>query len=57
MRIVVNRRRPQDFAQLSVQIRMSSLQSGAPPIDLVDGEQLAETMKELGLGLRVKTER
>ena len=27
---------------------------GAPPIDLVDGDQLAEKLKELGLG--VKTE-
>ncbi len=27
---------------------------GAPPIDLVDGEQLAEKLKEFGLG--VKTE-
>jgi restriction system protein len=29
---------------------------GAPPVDIVDGEQLAEKMKELGLGIRVKTE-
>ena len=27
---------------------------GAPPIDLVDGDQLADKLKELGLG--VKTE-
>lgn len=25
---------------------------GAPPIDLVDGDQLADKLKELGLGLR-----
>ncbi len=28
---------------------------GAPPIDLVDGDLLAEKMKELGLGVDVKT--
>ena len=29
---------------------------GAPPIDLVDGEQLVEKMKELGLGVKIRTE-
>lgn len=29
---------------------------GAPPIDLVDGEQLAEKMKELRLGVKTRTE-
>lgn len=29
---------------------------GSPPIDLVDGEQLVEKMKELGLGVKVRTE-
>jgi restriction system protein len=29
---------------------------GAPPIDLVDGEQLAEKMKELRLGIRIRIE-
>lgn len=29
---------------------------GAPPVDLVDGELLTEKMKELGLGVKIKTE-
>lgn len=29
---------------------------GSPPIDLVDGEQLVEKMKELGLGIKIKME-
>jgi len=36
--------------------RTEASRDGAPPIDLVDGEQLAEKMKELGLGIRVRTE-
>jgi restriction system protein len=28
---------------------------GAPPIDLIDGSELAEKLKELGLGVRVET--
>ncbi len=28
---------------------------GAPPIDLVDGEQLADKLKELRLGIRTET--
>ena len=27
---------------------------GAPPIDLLDGDQLADKLKELGLGVRVE---
>lgn len=27
---------------------------GAPPIDLVDGEQLADKLKELGLGAKTR---
>ena len=27
---------------------------GTPPIDLIDGGQLAEKLKELGLGLKIK---
>jgi len=27
---------------------------GAPPIDLIDGDTLAEKMKELGLGIRTE---
>jgi restriction system protein len=27
---------------------------GAPPIDLVDGNQLAEKLKNLGLGVRIE---
>jgi restriction system protein len=26
---------------------------GAPPIDLIDGEQLVQRLKELGLGVRI----
>jgi restriction system protein len=29
---------------------------GAPPIDLVDGNELVEKMKELGLGVKIQTE-
>lgn len=29
---------------------------GAPPVDLIDGEQLTDKMKELGLGIKIKTE-
>jgi restriction system protein len=29
---------------------------GAPPIDLIDGEQLVQKLKELGLGVTVKKE-
>jgi restriction system protein len=29
---------------------------GSPPIDLVDGEELTQKMKELGLAVNVKTE-
>jgi len=36
--------------------RAEASRDGAPPIDLVDGEQLAEKMKELNLGIRVRTE-
>lgn len=36
--------------------RIEASRDGAPPIDLIDGEQLAEKMKELSLGVRVKTE-
>jgi restriction system protein len=36
--------------------RTEASRDGAPPIDLVDGEQLAEKMKELGLGIRIRTE-
>jgi restriction system protein len=28
---------------------------GAPPIDLIDGTELAEKLRELGLGVRVET--
>ncbi len=27
---------------------------GAPPIDLIDGEQLVQRLKELGLGVKIK---
>jgi len=35
--------------------KQEASRDGAPPIDLVDGEQLVEKMRELGLGVRVKT--
>lgn len=28
---------------------------GAPPIDLIDGNQLADKLKALGLGVRIET--
>ena len=34
--------------------RKEALRDGAPPIDLIDGEMLAEKLKELGLGLHVE---
>lgn len=36
--------------------RHEASRDGAPPIDLVEGIELAEKMKELGMGVRVKTE-
>jgi restriction system protein len=36
--------------------KIEASRDGAPQIDLVDGEQLAEKMKELGLGVTVRTE-
>lgn len=36
--------------------RTEASRDGAPPIDLVDGAQLVEKMKELGLGTHIKTE-
>jgi restriction system protein len=36
--------------------RQEATRDGAPPIDLVDGEELAEKMKELRLGVKVKRE-
>lgn len=35
--------------------KMEASRDGAPPVDLVDGELLAEKMKELGLGVKVTT--
>jgi len=32
--------------------RQEAVRDGAPPIDLLDGEQLAQKMKELGLGVK-----
>jgi restriction system protein len=34
--------------------KKEATRDGAPPIDLVDGEQLVEKLKELGLGVEVK---
>jgi restriction system protein len=36
--------------------KTEATRDGSPPIDLVDGEQLVEKMKELGLGVKIKTE-
>ena len=36
--------------------KLEASRDGAPPIDLVDGEQLVEKMKELGLGVKIKLE-
>lgn len=36
--------------------RQEAIRDGAPPIDLVDGDELVEKIKEFGLGVRVKTE-
>ncbi len=36
--------------------RQEAIRDGAPPIDLIDGEELVEKMKELGLGTKVKTQ-
>jgi len=35
--------------------KIEATRDGAPPIDLVDGEQLLDKLKELGLGIAVKT--
>jgi restriction system protein len=32
-----------------------AVREGAPPIDLVDGDQLAEKLKDLGLGIKTET--
>ena len=32
-----------------------AIRDGAPPIDLVDGDQLMDKLKELGLGVKTKT--
>lgn len=36
--------------------RQEASRDGAPPIDLIDGNGLAEKMKDLGMGLSVRTE-
>ena len=33
---------------------MEATRDGAPPIDLVDNEQLIDKLKELGLGVKVE---
>jgi restriction system protein len=35
--------------------KIEATRDGAPPIDLVDGEQLIDKLKELGLGVKVRT--
>ena len=34
--------------------KIEATRDGAPPIDLVDGEQLLDKLKELGLGVTVR---
>jgi len=36
--------------------RHEASRDGAPPIDLIEGNELVEKMKELGMGVKVKTE-
>lgn len=36
--------------------KQEAVREGAKPIDLIDGEMLVEKMKELGLGVQIKTE-
>ncbi len=36
--------------------RTEASRDGAPPIDLIDGDELVEKMKELGLGTKIKTQ-
>ena len=36
----------------SVHAIREATRDGAPPIDLLDGEQLADKLKELGLGIK-----
>jgi restriction system protein len=36
--------------------RQEAVRDGAPPIDLIDGEQLVQRLKELSLGVQVKNE-
>ena len=50
--LVDNSGLPQDTAVASA--TKEATRDGAPPIDLVDGDELARKLKELGLG--VKTE-
>ena len=40
----------------SFDAREEATREGANPIDLIDGEMLVEKMKELGLGIQIKTE-
>ena len=36
--------------------KMEASREGAPPIDLIDGNELVDKMKELGLGIKIKKE-
>ena len=36
--------------------KIEAQRDGAPPIDLIDGEELAEMLKNLAIGVDVKTE-
>lgn len=39
----------------SREAKAEATRDGAPPIDLVDGELLLDKLKELGLGVAIKT--
>ena len=42
-------------SRFTQEARREATRDGAPPIDLIDGELLIDKLKELGLGVRVKT--
>ena len=42
-------------ASFTREARNEATREGAPPVDLIDGELLLEKLKELGLGIKIKT--
>ena len=49
---IVTRRRSDTFTPSAVK---EATRDGAPPIDLLDGEEFANKLKELGIGIRTET--